>query len=106
MARPRFDTEPTAPKIDLIEVGLENLLLGVVALHLARRRLLSEFARQPGGAADLVPVDDVGMHVSDELLRDRARTAAVFSQNLAFDRAEHTDHVDAVVLVEPLILDR
>ena len=46
------------------------------------------------------------MHVADELLRDRARAAAVLAHDLSLDRAEHADDVDAVVLVEALIFDR
>ncbi len=40
VARGRLDTEPAAAEVDLIEVGLEDLLLGVVPLHLTSGLLL------------------------------------------------------------------
>jgi hypothetical protein len=45
------------------------------------------------------------MHVPDELLRDGARAARVASYRV-LQRAGDTDDIDAVVLIEPLILDR
>ena len=49
------------------------------------------------------------MHVPDELLRDRARAAAMIAgdplEDLALDGAGDADQVDAVVLVEALVLD-
>ncbi len=46
------------------------------------------------------------MHVPDELLRDGAAAAAVLIEDLALDGAEDGLHIDAVVLVEALVLDR
>src|SRR5262245_44958890 len=65
-----------------------------------------ELARQTGSAAGLAPIDDVGVHVPDELLRNGARAAAILVEDLPLDRAEHSDDVDAVVLVEPLVFNR
>ena len=45
------------------------------------------------------------MHVANELLRDRARPAAVLSEDFALDGAGDADDIDAVVLVEALVLD-
>src|SRR5690348_11209503 len=105
VTRAGFDTKPTTPEVDLVEIRLEDLLLRVVTLHLARRGLLVELARNARSPADLPPVDDVRMHVSHELLRDRARAAPVLAKNLAFDCAEYADDVDAVMLVEALVFD-
>src|SRR5689334_21293938 len=44
------------------------------------------------------------MHVADELLRDRARTATV-AKNVVFDRAGDSNDVDSVMLVEALVFD-
>src|ERR1043166_307703 len=105
MPRPGFDAVPAVSEIDLVEIFLEDLLLGVMPLHLARRRLLAQLARQPRRATDLAAVDDVGVQVADELLRDRAGAAPVLAKDLPFDRAEHAEHVDAVVLIEALVFD-
>ena len=88
------------PKCDLIEVRLEDLCLGVVRLHLARRRLLAELARDRLVAA----VHEVGVHVAHELLRDRARAARVAADRI-LERARDADEVHAVVHVEALVLD-
>ena len=88
------------PNDDLVEVRLEDLLLGVAPLHLARRRLLAQLAQR----AHVPPIDDVGMHVADELLRDRAGATRI-ALHRVLQRARDADHVDAVVLIESLILD-
>ena len=88
------------PEVDLIEIGLENLVLRVVPLHLACGRLLAELARK----AQIAPVDDVRVHVADQLLRDRARTAPTLTQELPLDSTGNADQIDTVVLVKALIL--
>ena len=67
------DAVPAVAKVNLVEVRLENLVLRVALLHLARGRLLAQLARR----ALVGPIDHVGVHVPDELLRDGARAARV-----------------------------
>ncbi len=86
---------------DLVDVRLEDLLLRVVLLHLARGRLLAELA----GQALVGAIDQVGVHVPDELLRDRAGSAGVAAYGV-LQRAGDADDVHAVVLIEALILHR
>src|SRR5205085_9244474 len=95
------DAEPAVAQIDLIEICLENLILGVMLLHLARRGLLAELARE----TEITPVDDVRMHIADELLRDGARPTATLPKEPSLDRARDADEIDAVVLIEALVLD-
>jgi hypothetical protein len=45
------------------------------------------------------------MHVADELLRNRARSATVFAEYPAFDSAGNADDVNAVVLVKALVFN-
>ena len=87
-------------EVDLVEIRLEDLLLGVVLLHLARGVLLAILSRN----RHLAAVDDVGMHVPDELLGDGTAATAVVADDLADDRAGDGTNIDAVVLVEALIL--
>src|SRR6185369_3060229 len=104
MPRRGLHAVPAVAEVDLIDVRLEDLLLAVVALHLPRRLLLAELARD----AQIPAVDLVGVHVPDELLRDRARTAAMPARDpveqLALDGAGDADQIHAVVLIEALIL--
>jgi hypothetical protein len=104
MARAGLDAVPTAAEVDLVEVGLEDRVLRVVTFHLARGRLFPQLARDAGGAAHLTPIDDVGVHVPDELLRDRASAAAILVEDLALDRGHHRTEIDPVVLVKALVL--
>src|ERR1039457_3844644 len=70
-----------------------------MALHLPRRALLAQLARQRLVAA----VDEVRVHVADEQLRDGARAARP-TEEIVLDGACDADHVHAVVLVESLVL--
>ena len=88
VTRRRLDAVPPSAEVDLVDVGLEDLILGVVPLHLASRGLLVELARKPSVPLTFAPVDEIGMHVPDELLRDGAAAAAVLVENLPFDDAE------------------
>src|SRR5436305_2779722 len=101
MARRSLDSEPSMSEVHLVQISLEDLILAVVLFHLAGGRLLPKLA----GKAEVSSVDDVGMHVPDELLRDRTRATAPLAEQLALDCRRDADEVDAVVLVEPLILD-
>src|SRR6185437_5770296 len=85
------DTEPVVAQVHLVEIRLEDLVFAVVLLHLARGGLLAKLAAE----AEVVAIDDVGMHVPDELLRDRARAAAPLAEDLALDRRRDADQVDA-----------
>ena len=102
MTRRFFDSEPAMRKSDLIQIRFEYLLLAVMLFHLSRRRLLSQLAAE----ADVLTIDDVGMHVADELLGDRTCAAALFAEYASFDRAANADQVDTVMLVEALIFNR
>ena len=101
MPRCFLDTVPPMRERNLIQVRFEDLLLVVMLLHLSSRCLLAQFASE----AHVAPIDDVRMHVADELLRDRACTTPLFAEYPAFDRAADANQVDAIVLVESLIFD-
>src|SRR5688500_6441480 len=96
-----LDTVPAAAERDLVEIGLENLILVVALLHLARRSLLSHLSPDTSVGA----IDDFRMHVADQLLRDRARSAAL-TENVVLQRPRDPDDIDAVVLKEAVIFDR
>jgi hypothetical protein len=68
--------------------------------HLARRSLLAQLATE----ALVRSVDDAGMHVADQLLRDGARAARI-AEHGVLESTRDAHEIDAVVLVEPLILD-
>src|SRR5687767_900063 len=101
MARRGLDPVPAVREVDLIEVGLEYLSFRVMLFHLAGRLLLAELARK----AQVSAVDEIGMHVADELLSDRARAAPLLTEDPALDRSGDPDHVNTVVLVEASVLD-
>ncbi len=86
---------------DEVDICLENLRLGVMALHLPGRILLAQLPIE----AQVPPVDDVGMHVADELLGDRARTAHPPADKPVLQGADHPNDVHPVVLVESAVLD-
>src|SRR6185437_4859559 len=90
-----------------VQIAFEDLLLGVMLLHLASCLLLATLALEPGecGFIAVVPVDDVRMHVADQLLRDGDRATPV-AHDVVLYRAGDADEIDAVVLIEALILDR
>ena len=101
VSRRLLDSVPAMSEVDLVEICLENLLLVVVALHLARGVLLVDLARDRAVGA----IDEIRMHVADELLRDRARATRVAAQRI-LDRGGHADHIHTIVLVEALVFDR
>src|SRR5581483_4035551 len=102
VARSRFEAEPSAAQVDLVEIRFEDLILGVVPLHLPRGCLFMKLARKTRRPAHLAAVDDVRMHVPDELLRDGA-AAALSADDLAERRGRGRLDIDAVVLVEALV---
>ena len=87
-------------KRDLIEVALKDLFFAVMALHLARRRLFVELAAE----AAIGAIDERRMHVANELLGDGAGAAAL-TQDVVLERAGDADDVDAIVLIEAMVLD-
>ena len=102
MARRCLDSVPSVREADLIEICLEDLLLVVVLLHLARGLLLAELAtrlmsRRSTMSGCMLPTSCCVM-----VLAPPSRLA----EDLAFDRAGDADDVDAVMLVEALVFDR
>src|SRR6266540_1340464 len=95
-----LDAVPPMPEGDLVQVAFENLLLGVVSLHLERGRLLAELSCRTGISA----IDDRRMHIADKLLRDGARSAPG-AEYIVLERAGYADIVDAFVLVEAVVFD-
>ena len=102
VARGALDSVPAVREANLIEIRLEDLLLVVVLLHLPRGCLLAKLSAE----AHVAAIDEIRMHVADELLRDGARSAALLTEDFSLDRAGDADHVHAVVLIETLVLDR
>src|SRR5688500_6817050 len=96
-----LDTVPAAAERDLVEIGLENLILVVALLRLPRRSLLSHLSPNTSVGA----IDDFRMHVADQLLGDRARSAPL-AEDVVLQRPRDPDDVDTVVLKEAVILDR
>ncbi len=98
-ARRLLDPVGTVPEVDRVEVGEQDPVLRPALLELPGERGLANLA------CDRPLVADVG--VLDELLRDRR---AALDDTLRLDvlpeGARDAARVDAVVLVEALILDR
>ena len=84
-----------------VQDGFQNLVLGVVLLHLARGRLLTELSPQ----AAIGAIDESGVHVADELLRDRTRAPAL-AENIVLQSPGDADDIHAVVLIEAVVFDR
>jgi hypothetical protein len=72
-----------------------------VLFHLTRRGLLVQFSRE----ANVTAVDNVWVHVADELLRYRARTTQTRAQQFSLYGRRHANQIDTIMLVEALILD-
>ena len=101
MPRRRIDAVPAVPKVNRIEIRLEDLRLVVAPFHIAGRTLLSQLA--PDGC--ITAIHQIRMHVADELLRDRAGTARVAHHGVLHGSGD-THQIDTVVLVETLVLNR
>ena len=85
--------------VDLVQVQLENLILGEGALDLHREKSLLEFAVKGLG--------HVQEHVAGELLGDGAAALdKVQVLQVVEVHAEEPDDVNAPVVVEALVLDR
>src|SRR3970282_1205535 len=88
-------------EVNLVEIGLEDFVPRIMALHFTRRGLFSKLAPQ----APIRPIDQARMHVADQLLRYCACATRV-AANGVFQRAGDSNEVDAIVLIEALIFDR
>src|SRR5438309_466450 len=99
MACRSLDTEPSVAEVDLVQIGLEDLILGVMLFHLPRGRLFTKLSRE----TEIAAVDDVGMHVPDELLGNGAGPPAPLAEQLPFDCRSDADEVDTIVLVKALV---
>ena len=97
----RLDPIPAMGEADLVQIRLEDLFLVVMLFHLPRCILLAELSSQ----THVATVDEIGMHVADELLSNRAGSAALLTEDFSLDRTGDADHVHAVVLIETLVLD-
>ena len=94
-----LDPVGAVAEVDRVEVGREDAVLRPALLELPRERRLLELARDRALVRD--------HRVLDELLRDRrAALHEPVLGDVGPERARHPVHVDAAVLVEPLVLDR
>ena len=86
-------------EIDAVEIEFEDLVLGVAALEPERQDRLLDLARQRA-----LPRQE---QILGELLgQRRAALDAAAAGHIAQKRARHAERVDAVMFVEPPILDR
>src|SRR5439155_7162719 len=97
-----LDPEDVRPQADLVQVQLEDRVLGEVPFQLDRDAGFLELARIP-----LLPADLVGEDVARQLHRDRREALGPREgEDVGLERAEHAQVVDAVVRVEALVFDR
>jgi hypothetical protein len=96
--RGHLDAEGVVEEGHRVEVGLQDLLLGVHELDLQGRDRFLRLAIERQRAADLLRVE-----VARELLRDRRAALAPAAQRVQ-DRRAGAAEVDAVVLVEAPVL--
>ncbi len=98
-ARSGLDAVEAVAEIDLVQVQLEDLVLGVEVLDVGRE---NDFFQFP--AKRLVAAEEA---LARELLRDGASALGTAPfPDIADHGGSHTYHIDAVVLVEALVLDR
>ena len=96
--RRRLHAVIAVAEVDDVEVRFEDLVLRIFLFEVQRHEDLADLSRD----ADLV----LARQVLDELLGDRRTARAVRAGDEAVDCAERAVPVDAVVLVEALVLDR
>ncbi len=97
--RRRFGTVQAIAEIDFVQIQLEDLVLRVGPLEPRGEQDFPEFPAQR-----FVSVEKT---LSRQLLRDGAPALRPpSSSQVSEDRAEYADGINAVVFVEPLILDR
>ena len=97
-ARRHLDAEGVVEEGHGVEVGLEDLVLGVQRLDLEGRQRLLDLAVHADRAADLLRVQ-----VARELLRERGAALGAAAQRVE-DGGRGAPHVDAVVAVEAMVL--
>src|SRR6185503_15547194 len=98
-ARGRFDAIEAVAEIHLVQIELEDLVLGELALEPPREHRLFQLAPQR-----LVRREET---LARELLRQRASTLRrAMRAQVVERRGEYPYHVDAAVIVKALILDR
>src|SRR5581483_7300791 len=96
----RADAVDAVPEVDLVQVQLEDLVLGVPLLELDGQRGLLELALE----RLRVRADHGVLH---ELLRDRrAALHDLAGDQVGDDRPKHRGNVQGAVLVELVVLDR
>ena len=95
-----LDTVRAIAEVDLVEVELEDLVLGIALLDVERHTHLAQLAAQAAVAA----VDVLGKEVARELHGDGGRTGDPSPENGSLRRTEDADPVDAMMLVEALVL--
>ena len=96
-----LDAVGAVAEVDLVEVELEDLVLGVLLLDLAGDLGLAELPAE----RLVAPADVLGPDVPRQLHRDgREPLGHPHLEQVALDRAEHPEPVDPVVLVEALVL--
>ena len=100
--RGSLDPSHVGTEADLIQIQLENRVLGEVALELDGNAGLPQFA------GDLLFLAEVlGEHVTRELHRDRGKPLRVMQRrDVGLERAEDAPVVDAAVVVEALVFYR
>ncbi len=96
-ARRHFNAVGVVQERHGVEVGLEDLVLGVDRLDLQRGDGLLDLARDRGRTADLL-----GVHVAGQLLRDGGAALQVAGEGLEHGRGGALE-VDAVVFVEAVV---
>ncbi len=100
LLRGRLHAVRTVAEVDLIQVELENSVLGILPLDLAGDFGLFELAHEC-----LLPSDRLGEEVAGQLHRDRREPLRVLPRDDVARRcAEHPRPVDPVVRKEPLVL--
>ena len=105
-SRGSLDAVGAVAEVDLVQVELEDLALGELLFERLGDANLANLPRDPLDAANL-PVDLLGEEVAGELHGDgREALAQAVEEHDVLERAEEADPVHAVMLIEPLVLDR
>ena len=87
-------------QVDLVQVELEDRVLGEIALDLHRDAGFLELAREL-----LLPADLIGKDVAGQLHTDRREALRIAErQQIRLERAQDAPVVDAVMGVKPLVL--
>ena len=97
-----LDAVGAIAEVDLVEVQLEDLVLAVALLDVECDAHLPQLPAQAAVAA----VDVLGKEVAGELHGDGGRTGDPSAKNGTLGGTEDPDPVDAVMLVEALVLRR